>query len=91
MARINDNSLVRSFIELGIDDAVWDHSTSSKNRKPKPTASRPEPRPGMAFYPRFESNSLPGLPCHRAANSVMRRVLDAFRMRRTWMCALRMA
>jgi hypothetical protein len=32
MAQINYNLLFRWFVGLGIDDAVWDHSTFSKNR-----------------------------------------------------------
>ena len=32
MEQINHNLLFRWFVGLGIDDAVWDHSTFSKNR-----------------------------------------------------------
>ena len=32
MEQINYNLLFRWFVGLGIDDAVWDHSTFSKNR-----------------------------------------------------------
>ena len=33
MEQINYNLLFRWFVGLGIDDAVWDHSTFSKNRE----------------------------------------------------------
>jgi transposase len=32
MEQLNYNLLFRWFVGLGIDDAVWDHSTYSKNR-----------------------------------------------------------
>ncbi len=32
MEQIDYNLLFRWFVGLGIDDAVWDHSTFSKNR-----------------------------------------------------------
>src|SRR4249919_1565415 len=32
MEQINYNLLFRWFVGLGVDDAVWDHSTFSKNR-----------------------------------------------------------
>src|ERR1043165_907275 len=33
MEQINYNLLFRWFVGLGVDDAVWDHSTFSKNRE----------------------------------------------------------
>ncbi len=32
MERLNFDLLFRWFVGLGVDDAVWDHSTFSKNR-----------------------------------------------------------
>ena len=43
MEQINYNLLFRWFVGLGINDAVWDHSTFSKNQAPVLGAARREP------------------------------------------------
>ena len=35
MDRMEFDLLFRWFVGLGVDDAVWDHSTFSKNREPR--------------------------------------------------------